>query len=162
MARLPRQCGMLFLHVVSHLPRSSAFRRGAPFTRCAASEEGTAMLPELTNAGIAVMSDLPWGTHFCYFYETQQDLFDATVPFLQAGLENHQFCLWMVSCAVTEAAALQALREWIPAVDRHLAEGRIEIVVHPEPDGVRFLNKKLDDALARGYTGMRVAGSPTC
>src|SRR6202453_5036778 len=130
------------------------------------------MLPELTATGISVMGDMPQGTHFCYFYETKQDLLDASVPFFRAGLENREFCLWIVYTPITEADALQALRESIPALDRHLAEGRLEILVHPEPlfDGdipeplasVRYLREKLGDALARGYAGMRVAGSPAC
>jgi len=130
------------------------------------------MLPELTTTGLQVMGDLPWGSHFCYFYETKQDLIEVSVPFFQAGLDNHEFCLWNVHASVTEADVLQALRESIPALDRHLAEGAMEIVVHraplfdgdfPEPRAsVRYLDEKLEDALARGYVGMRVAGSPTC
>ena len=129
------------------------------------------MLSKLTT-GITSTGDMPQGTHFCYFYETKQDLLDASVPFFRAGLENREFCLWIVCTPITEADALQALRESIPALDRHLAEGRLEIFVHPEPlfDGdipeprasVRSLHEKLGDALARGYAGMRVAGSPAC
>ncbi len=29
------------------------------------------MLPELTTTGISIMSELPWRTHFCRFYETR-------------------------------------------------------------------------------------------
>src|SRR5580658_1610250 len=130
------------------------------------------MLPDATRTGISVMGDMPWGTHFCYFFETKQDLLDVSVPFFQAGLENHEFCLWIVYTPVTEADALWALRQTIPSVDRYLAEGGMEIRVHAEPlfDGdvpearssVHYLHEKLDDALARGYAGMRVAGSPSC
>ena len=117
------------------------------------------MLPELMATGIGVMGDMPQGTHFCYFYETQQDLLDASVPFFRAGLENHEFCLWIVYTPITEADALQALRSSIPALDRHLAEGRLEVLVHPEPlfegdipeplASVRYLDEKLGDALER-------------
>jgi PAS domain S-box-containing protein len=139
-------------------------------------EEGvTAMLPE-TTTGISVMGDMPWGTHFCYFFETKQDLIDASVPFFQAGLENHEFCLWIVYRPVSETDALEALRQSIPGLDRYLEEGGMEIRVHAEPlfvgmpDGdvlethssVHYLHEKLEHALARGYTGMRVAGSPSC
>src|SRR5580704_18122207 len=135
----------------------------------------TAMLQEATT-GISVMGDIPLGTHFCYFFETKQDLIDASVPFFQAGLENREFCLWIVYMPVTETDAIEALRQAIPDMDRYLSEGGMEIRVHTEPlsvgtpDGdeleapssVHYLHEKLDDALARGYTGMRVAGSPTC
>jgi PAS domain S-box-containing protein len=130
------------------------------------------MLTEATTTGIGVMGDMPWGTHFCYFFETKRDLLDTSVPFFRAGLENHEFCLWSIYSPVTEADALEALRQSIPDLGRHLADGGIEIVLHPAPsvDGtiaetrsiVRRLQEKLDDALARGYTGMRVAGCPAC
>jgi PAS domain S-box-containing protein len=132
------------------------------------------MLQEATT-GISVMGDMPWGTHFCYFFETKQDLIDASVPFFQAGLENREFCLWIVYTPVTETDAVEALRQSIPDLDRYLADGAMEIRVHTEPlfvepnggvleahSSVHYLHQKLDDALARGYTGMRVAGSPSC
>jgi PAS domain S-box-containing protein len=134
------------------------------------------MPTEATTTGVSLMGDMPWGTHFCYFFETKQDLLDASVPFFQAGLERHEFCLWIVYAPVTEADALEALRRSIPGLDRHVAEGGIEIRVHTEPlfenglngdapeahSGVQYLHQKLDDALARGFAGMRVAGSPAC
>src|ERR1700733_130099 len=130
------------------------------------------MLPELTTKGISIMGDMPWGTHFCYFYEAKQDLLDASVPFFQAGIENGEFCLWIVYTPITEGDALRALRHAIPTLDRYLADGAIEIWVHPEPlfigdipeprTSVLSLREKLNAALARGYTGMRVAGSPAC
>jgi PAS domain S-box-containing protein len=163
---------MLFLHVVSHLPHASRLGRVRRSPALPISKEVIVMLPELATTGFSVMGDMPWGTHFCYFYETKQDLLEASVPFFQAGLENREFCLWIVYTPVTEADALQALRESIPDLDRHLAEGAMEIFVHPEPlfDGdfpeprasVLYLDEKLDHALARGYGGMRVAGSPAC
>ena len=130
------------------------------------------MLPQATATAAGVLGDLAWGTHFCYFFESAQDLFATVVPFFREGLENHEFCLWSIYTPITEAEALRALRESIPDLDRYLAEGAIEIQVNPEPryDGdvlkahqtVGFLRKLLDRALERGFSGLRVAGSPTC
>jgi len=127
------------------------------------------MLQERT-AGIGVMGDMPWGTHFCYFFETKQDLIETSIPFFQAGLENHEYCLWIVCAPLTEADAVTALRQSIPGMDRLLAEGAMEILVHafsPDDIGtarsrVSNLHAKLAGALAEGYAGMRVAGSPAC
>jgi len=130
------------------------------------------MLPQATATAAGVLGDLPWGTHFCYFFESPQDLFATVVPFLQQGLENHEFCLWSIYTPITEAEALEALRESIPDLDRYLAEGAIEIQVNPEPQysgdvlkahqTVGLLRNLLDGALERGFSGLRVAGSPTC
>jgi hypothetical protein len=37
--------------------------------------------------GIALVGDMPWGTHFCHFFETKRDLLDTVLPYLEAGLE---------------------------------------------------------------------------
>ena len=55
------------------------------------------MTSELRKTGISVVADVPWGTHFCYFYERTQDLLDTLVPYFMAGLKNNEFCLWVIS-----------------------------------------------------------------
>ena len=37
------------------------------------------------NSGIPVVGELPWGSHFCQFYTTQQDMVDIVVPYFRAG-----------------------------------------------------------------------------
>lgn len=124
------------------------------------------MLPKVT--GIGSMIDIPWGTHFCYFYETKQDLLDALVPFFLAGLENDEFCLWVVYKPITEADALEAMRAAAPDLDRYLAENRFAILVHPDletpeqDNSLSYLYEQLESVLARGLEGMRLAGSPMC
>jgi hypothetical protein len=43
---------------------------------------------ELRHTGITTIGDVPWGTHFCQFYQDEQDLFDILVPYFKAGLEK--------------------------------------------------------------------------
>ncbi len=112
---------------------------------------------------------MPWGTHFCHFYETKEDLLDILVPYFKTGLENNEFCLWVVCDPVDEEGAREALRRAAPAAERHVAAGDIEIVPHWQwylRDGkfdlARVINgwkEKLAQALARGYAGLRVNGS---
>jgi PAS domain S-box-containing protein len=134
--------------------------------------EVTAMTSELRKTGISIVGDIPWGTHFCYFYETKQDLLDILVPYFKVGLENNEFCLWVISNSelLTMQEATSALRKALPDLDGYLAERRIEVVAHDEwfLNGGAFdlhrvanrFKEKLDEALARGYAGMRVNGSP--
>jgi hypothetical protein len=49
------------------------------------------MPPELRSTGISVVGDVPWGTHFCSFYKTKQDLLDILIPYFKTGLENNEF-----------------------------------------------------------------------
>jgi PAS domain S-box-containing protein len=108
-----------------------------------------------------------WGTHLCHFYESTQDLLAAAVPYFQAGLETNEFCLWTIPESV-RAEAMDALGRAVPDVDRYLAERQLEIIPIRDWyleggtfDGARVSGawfQKLDEALARGYAGMRVSG----
>jgi signal transduction histidine kinase len=127
------------------------------------------MTTALRKSGLPVVGDLPWGIHFCYFWETKQDLLETVVPYFQAGLANHECCLWVLPETLTEAEARAALRSALPDLDRYLADGSLEFL----PIGAWYLQDsvfdrrrvlkgwldKLEHALARGYAGLRVSGS---
>lgn len=72
---------------------------------------------------------MPWGTHFCHFYETNQDLLEILVPYFKAGLENNEFCLWVIASPLTGVKATRALQRAVPDLDQHLADRRMEIRV---------------------------------
>jgi PAS domain S-box-containing protein len=130
------------------------------------------MTTGLRKTGISMIGDIPWGTHFCCFYDTSEDLLDVLVPYFKTGLENGEFCLWVISNSelLTVEKAVDALRGAVPDLDRYLANGSLEIVGHDEwflRDGSFDLHRvanqfkeKLEGALARGHVGMRVNGSP--
>ena len=61
------------------------------------------------DSGISVLGQVPWGTHFCQFYQTQQHLAEVLVPYFKAGLENNEFCVWVTSEAMTCDQARRAL-----------------------------------------------------
>jgi len=127
-----------------------------------------AMIPELRKTGIDVVGHMPWGTHFCLFYETREDVLETLVSYCKAGLDGGEFCLWVVSEPMTVAEATQALRRAVPDVDRRLSEGAIEIIAARDwylQDGTFDLNRVLAGwhdalalALAKGHAGVRVTG----
>ena len=132
------------------------------------SKNVTAMTAEMGKAGIDVVGDMPWGTHFCLFYETLTDLLDPLVLYCKAGLESQEFCLWVVAAPLTEEDATHALKQAVPDLDRYLDDHSIEIAsahdfylqngrfdLKKVTDG---LNEKLASASARGYAGVRVTG----
>ena len=126
------------------------------------------MTPEMRKTGIDVVGEMPWGTHFCLFYETRDDILDTLVAYCKAGLDSDEFCLWVVSEPIAVDEAKHRLRSVVPQLDRHLREGRMEILPAREwylPDGVFDLkrvidgwNEQLASALARGCAGVRVTG----
>jgi len=122
----------------------------------------------MRRAGIDVVGDIPWGTHFCLFYDTKADLLETLVCYCKAGLQSQEFCLWVVAPPVTREDALEALRQAVPSFDRYLPDGGIEIVPARDwylQDGTFDLdrviagwNETLRRASARGYVGVRVTG----
>jgi hypothetical protein len=78
--------------------------------------------------GIAVIGDVPWGTHFCQSYQTRQDLVEILVPYFKAGLENNEFCMWVTSEPLRTDEAEAALRAAVPDLDRYVQAGQIEVL----------------------------------
>ena len=81
----------------------------------------------LRPSGIEGLGDMSWGTHFCLFYETEEDLLDVFVPFFKAGLEHQEFCLCVASEPLIAEEAERAMRRAIPDFERYVAEGQLEI-----------------------------------
>lgn len=128
----------------------------------------TPMATEMRKTGIDTVGDMPWGTHFCLFYDTKADLLDILTSYCKAGLESGEFCVWVVAEPVTIDEAMDALKEAMPDIDRHLAASSIEIVSASDwyLQGGWFDPKRVTDgwheklarASARGYAGVRVTG----
>ncbi len=128
----------------------------------------TAMATEMRKTGIDIVGDMPWGTHFCLFYETKEDLLDTLISYCKTGLESEEFCLWVVAEPLTIEEAIDALKGAVPDLDRYLADSSIEIVSARDwyLQGGTFdlkrvtggWHEKLARASARGYAGVRVTG----
>ena len=126
------------------------------------------MAPETRKTGIDVVGDMPWGTHFCLFYQTKRDLLDTLISYCKTGLENDEFCLWVVAEPLTVEEATDALKDAVPDLDRYLEDRSIEIVSARDWylqrgtfDLKRVIGRwheKLALASARGYAGVRVTG----
>jgi hypothetical protein len=122
------------------------------------------------SSGIPLVGDMPWGSHFCQFYRTQKDLFDTLVPYFRAGLEHNEHCVWVTSDFLTREDALNALEKGVPGFAGYLAKKQIEIFPYTDwyLKGGKFdLKRTLDmwmekhnEALARGFDGLRVSGNP--
>jgi hypothetical protein len=124
------------------------------------------MATELIKSGIDVVGDMPWGSHFCQFYETKDDLLEVLIPYFTAGLESNEACLWIVS-TLSDQEACGALIHALPDFERYFADQRVEVIEDSEwyiPGGSFDLNRvmrlwaeKHASALARGYSGIRVS-----
>src|SRR5665811_1168961 len=124
---------------------------------------------KLRKSGIDIIGDVPWGTHFCQFYQTKEDLMDLLVPYFKAGLENNEFCIWITSQPSEVEEAKEVLRRAVSDFDVYLEQGQIEIVPYTHwyvnegvSDSERVLNgwvEKLNKALTNGFDGLRLGNS---
>jgi signal transduction histidine kinase len=134
--------------------------------------EVTPMATEMRKTGIDVVGDMvAWGAHFCFFYETKEDLVDTLISYCKSGLESGEYCMWIVAEPLSVAEARDALKDAVPDLERHLAESRLEIASARDwflpggsfdgPQLTRSWYEKLASVSARGYAGMRVTGDTT-
>src|SRR5208283_388120 len=121
------------------------------------------MQGEIRKSGLAVIGNIPWGTHFCQFYQTNKDLIDTLVPYFQAGLENNEFCMWVTADNLTVEEAQKAMTKAVKDFSTYVKKGQIKIIPYTEwylRDGSfnneKVLNgwmEKLNQALKKGYAG---------
>jgi MEDS: MEthanogen/methylotroph, DcmR Sensory domain len=127
------------------------------------------MREDLRESGIDIVGYVPWGTHFCQFFQTKEDLVDILVPYFKTGLDNNELCLWVTSQPLEVEDAKEALRRAVPDIRAYLEKGQIEIIsytcLHVTGsiyDSDRVMNEwieKLNYALEIGYEGLRLSGN---
>ena len=64
----------------------------------------------MRKTGVDVVGDMPWGTHFCLFYEPTADLLETSVSYCKAGLEGQECCLWVIAEPLAVEEATRALK----------------------------------------------------
>lgn len=124
------------------------------------------MVEKFRKMGIDFMGDLPWGTHFCQFYQDKEDLIGILVPYFSAGLENNEFCMWVCSEPLKAKDAKAALKKAVKNLDDYIKNGQIEILnasdwytKSGEFEAERVLKgwiEKESQAIKKGFEGLRL------
>jgi two-component system sensor kinase FixL len=123
---------------------------------------------QLRPSGISGLGDVPWGSHFCQFYDSDSELLEILVPYFAAGLASNEFCMWITSPTLGPAEAIAALQTQVPDLQSFLDRGQIEIIdfrswykFTSSFDAARVCRGwtgRYEAALAQGFEGMRVSG----
>jgi PAS domain S-box-containing protein len=124
---------------------------------------------EFRDSGLPQRGAIPWGTHFCQFYESPEDLADILVPYFSAGLRANEACMWITSEPLQVHAARDCLQAALPDAERYLRTGQLEILSHREwyLHNGRFEAETVLQgwvererrALERGFDGLRLTGN---
>jgi PAS domain S-box-containing protein len=114
---------------------------------------------EKRGSGLPLIGDLPWGSSFALFYETENDLIEILVPYLAAGLEHNECCAWLISKPLTPEIVKASLAKAIPGLGTCEQKGQIEIAVESccdEAAGDRTAARAAK-AASKGFAGLRFA-----
>lgn len=116
----------------------------------------------------SVFRNVPYGTHFCVFNDTEEDLAKVLIPFIKDGLERNDAFIYVAS--KTRPTSGDALGKGFPDLDRFFRAGQIKVIVDGEEYYTRNIRNpdqvlaewlgSYDQTLARGFSGLRVIGSP--
>ncbi|UCC96077.1 MAG: MEDS domain-containing protein, partial [Candidatus Omnitrophota bacterium] len=118
--------------------------------------------------GNCVLDGVQRGIHMCQFYQTKEDLIDVLVPYFKAGLENNEYCMWIVGELLLKDEIIRTMTRNLSQFEHFLITGQIEIIpytnwfltdnVFDQHRVLDALMDKLEQALDKGYDGMRVTG----
>lgn len=122
----------------------------------------------LRQTGLDALGAVPWGTHFCHFYASGQELLEVLVPYFSAGLAANEFCMWITASALETVKARAALEAAVPDLETRLARHQIEILDYSQWytrtgafDAAAVLQNwasKLTEARRMGFEGLRLSG----
>jgi two-component sensor histidine kinase len=126
-------------------------------------------LQQHSPSGFDTIPLLNWGAHLLQIYDSEDDLRDLLVPYFKAGLDNNESCLWVTGAPFGANQARAALRTVVPDFDKREKRKQIEIrdarewyaageKLQPK-DLVTGLLQREQDALDRGYQGLRINGN---
>ena len=120
--------------------------------------------------GIPGIEKADWGEHSCVFFYTKDDLLNLTVPYIKAGLEDNEFCMWITGDPITHNDAFRALEQVLPDAHQYLVKKQLEILPHSQwylSSGIfdpaivlRSWLSKAEHAQAKGFAGLRITGNP--
>lgn len=123
----------------------------------------------LRRTGIDAVGNVPWGTHFCQFYRTKEDLVEILVPYFKAGLDNNELCVWITSEPLRVEEAERALGRAVKNLSKYREKRQIDILDHSQWytvsgqfEGLAVWQswlKRETQALQSGFDGLRIAGN---
>jgi hypothetical protein len=123
----------------------------------------------VTPCGLPGVGPVPVGLHSCHFYSDRQQLIDALVPFVLAGLQAKERCLIIASAPLPARDLVRELRQSWDGVEEAFHSGALRVLDFDRwyldtsglksEDLVQLWLREEEQALAEGYSGLRVSGN---
>jgi hypothetical protein len=123
----------------------------------------------LTQCGLPGIGPIPVGLHSCHFYNNRQQLVDALVPYILAGLGANERCLIVASPPLPARDLIQELRLAWDKTDDMINSGALRILDFDRwyrdasglksEDLVRLWLQEEKQALEDGFLNLRISGN---
>jgi len=110
-------------------------------------------------SGVPLIGSVPWGTHFCQFYQAGEDLFNIIIPYFKAGLRNNEFCLWIVPDSFKDKEMPKALEKEISRFTKPGEKKQFEIISSRkwlQKDPLKSIISWFDHVVLSGFEGLRI------
>lgn len=125
--------------------------------------------PHLTPCGLPGIGPVPRGLHSCHFYNNRQQLVDALIPYALAGLRANERVLIIASRPLPARDLVRELRQAWDGVDEAVHTGALRVLDFDRwyrdaaglksEDLVQLWLREEEQALAQGFSGLRVSGN---
>lgn len=110
----------------------------------------------------------PPTNHTSLFYRNHEEYLDVIIPFLKAGLENNEFCFWILPHTLKLKNAKIHLRRSIEDLDDYFAKGQLMIGDYKEfylkdeffswRQSIENITDMVKNALEKGFKRIRITG----
>jgi NAD-dependent dihydropyrimidine dehydrogenase PreA subunit len=114
------------------------------------------------------VSEAKFGDHNCVVYTSGTDLTHLLGNYFVYGLDNNEFCMWVIPGTMATDDAKVMLRSLLPDTKKQLVDEQVKIVDHNDfylksgtfdPETVlEHWQSRMDWAIGNGYSGLRVSG----
>jgi hypothetical protein len=114
---------------------------------------------------------LKYGDHICLIYETTAEQLAAVVTFLVDGLIRGERCLYIIDDPATLEEVVQTLNAAGVDVEQERIRGALQLMTSKDsylrggafvpPAMIDFVRRAEAEALADGFSGLRLTGEPS-
>jgi hypothetical protein len=121
-----------------------------------------------TDTTFDALHDILPGKHFYQFYKSIDDVVHVVVPYLRAGLEKDEACLWLVSERIGLGHARQVVESMAEEFSDFVASNRLAVMSAEdwylkdgrfnEEQAIRNAMQYFDHVQQLGCRGLRAAG----
>jgi hypothetical protein len=119
----------------------------------------------LRTSGIENIGKIYWGTHIAQLYDSVEDFFNISVPYIMSGLKSNELCLWIYSQNTSFDEIIKFLEVHMVDVDSYVKSGQLILIpyteIYIEDDSFNEVRANrqwkhyVERALKEGYDGLR-------